>query len=62
MHKMCKGIKEIQELKLWERYHDIIFRDALQHIYHPYGNEWCIYYTNWDKEIADGFFSLYFTS
>ena len=31
--------KEIQELKLRERHHDIMFRDALQHIYHPYGNE-----------------------
>ena len=31
--------KEIQELKLWERYHDIIFRDALQHIYNSYENE-----------------------
>ena len=48
--------KEIQELKLRERHHDIIFRDALRHIYHPYGNERCIYYTNWDKEMADGFF------
>ena len=51
--------KEIQELKLRERHHDIIFRDALRHIYHPYGNERCIYYTNWDKEIADGFFSAF---
>ena len=48
--------KEIQELKLRERHHDIIFRDVLRHIYHPYGNERCIYYTNWDKEMADGFF------
>ena len=51
--------KEIQELKLRERHHDIIFHDALRHIYHPYGNERCIYYTNWDKEIADGFFSAF---
>ena len=51
--------KEIQELKLRERHHDIIFRDALRYIYHPYGNERCIYYTNWDKEIADGFFSAF---
>ena len=51
--------KETQGLKLRERHHDIIFRDALRHIYHPYGNERCIYYTNWDKEIADGFFSAF---
>ena len=51
--------KEIQELKLRERHHDIIFHDALRYIYHPYGNERCIYHTNWDKEIADGFFSAF---
>ena len=51
--------KEIQGLKLRERHHDIIFRDALRYIYHPYGNERCIYCTNWDKEIADGFFSAF---
>ena len=51
--------KEIQELKLRERHHDIIFHDALRYIYHSYGNERCIYHTNWDKEIADGFFSAF---
>ena len=29
--------KEIQELKLRERHHDIVLRHALRHTYHPYG-------------------------
>ena len=33
-------------VEIWERHHEIIFRDALQHIYHPNGNKGCIYYTN----------------
>ena len=59
VHSCKEKDLEIQELKLRERHHDIIFRDALRYIYHPYGNQRCIYYTNWDKEVADGFHSAY---
>ena len=59
VHSCKEKDLEIQELKLRERHHDIIFRDALRYIYHPYGNQRCSYYTNWDKEVADGFHSAY---
>ena len=49
-HETCTSGGKISErnsgVEIWKRHHEIIFRDALQHIYHPNGNKGCIYYTN----------------
>ena len=50
----------IEDLKLRERYRELVFYAALHHIYEPTGmRQGWVYGASWDKEIAAGLDSAY---